>query len=56
MTSLYTSGSITTLHEFGGVLVTTFGHSLSFGLSQFQGQGSWLMCEVALRLSGTFGI
>jgi hypothetical protein len=24
--------------------------TLSFGLSQFQGHGSWLMCEVALRL------
>jgi hypothetical protein len=24
---------------------------LSFGLSQFHGHSSWLMCEVALRLA-----
>ena len=27
---------------------TAFGHSLSFGLSQFHGHGFWLMCDVAL--------
>ena len=35
-----------TLHDFGGVLgrpLDTF-----FGLSQFHGHGSWLVCEVAL--------
>ena len=37
---------MTTLHDFGGDL----GHlwTLSFGLSQFHGHGSWLVCEVAL--------
>ena len=38
---------MTTLHDFGGVLgrpLDTF-----FGLSQFHGHGSWLVCEVALR-------
>jgi hypothetical protein len=46
MTSLYTWGSMTTLHDCGGVLgwpLDTF-----FGLSQFHGHGSWLVCEVAL--------
>ena len=27
--------------------------ALSFGLSQFHGHGSWLVCEVALRLVGS---
>ena len=47
MTSHYTWGSVTTLHDFGGVLgrpLDTF-----FGLSQFHGHGSWLVCEVALN-------
>jgi hypothetical protein len=35
MTSLYTRGSVTTLHDFGGVLGTAF--ELSLGLSQFHG-------------------
>ena len=46
MTSQYTQGSVTTLHDFGGVFwrpLDTF-----FGLSQFHGHGSWLVCEVAL--------
>ena len=46
MTSHYTWRSVTTLHDFGGVLgrpLDTF-----FGLSQFHGHGSWLVCEVAL--------
>ena len=34
MTSHYTRESVTTLHEFGGVLVTLL-PTLSFGLSQF---------------------
>ena len=37
---------MTTLHGFGGILgrpLDTF-----FGLSQFHGHGSWLLCEVAL--------
>ena len=42
-----------TLHDFGSVL----GHALdtSFGLSQFHGHGSWLVCEVALRASLDYG-
>ena len=28
-------------------------YTLSFGLSQFHGHGSWLACEVALRPQGT---
>jgi hypothetical protein len=46
MTSHYTWGSVSTLHEFEDVLgrpSDTF-----FGLSQFHGHGSWLVCEVAL--------
>jgi hypothetical protein len=31
---------VTTLHDFGGVLG-----------SQFHGHGSWLVCEVALRVT-----
>jgi hypothetical protein len=46
MTSHYTWGSMTTLHNFGGVLDGLW--TLSFGLSQFHGHGSWLVCEVAL--------
>jgi hypothetical protein len=48
MTSLYTWGSMITLHDFGGVLgqpLDTF-----FGLSQFHGHGFWLVCQVALSL------
>jgi hypothetical protein len=47
VTSHYTWGSVTTLHDFGGVL----GRSLDafFELSQFHGHGSWLVCEVALK-------
>jgi hypothetical protein len=36
--------------DFGGGLGRAFGH-FSFGLSQFHGRGSWLVCEVALRLT-----
>jgi hypothetical protein len=49
MTSHHTWGSVTTLHDCGGVwdgLLT-----LSFGLSRFHGHSSWLVCEVTLRLS-----
>ena len=47
MTSHYTWESVTTLHDFGGVL----GWPLDtlFWVSQFHGHGSWLMCEVALN-------
>jgi hypothetical protein len=37
---------VTTPHDFGGVLGQPW--TFSFGLSQFHGHGSWLMCEVAL--------
>jgi hypothetical protein len=53
MTSHYTRGSVTALHDFGGV-GTAFGH-FSFGLSQFHGHGSWLVCEVVL-ISGIAGL
>ena len=46
MASHYTWGSVITLHDFEGVLgrpLDTF-----FGLSQFHGHGSWLVCGVAL--------
>ena len=48
MTSHYTWGHVTTLHDFGGV----FGRfwTLPFGLSQCHGRNSWLMCEVAQKL------
>ena len=37
---------MTTPHDFGDVLDGLW--TLSFGLSQFHGHGSWLMCEDAL--------
>ena len=46
MISHYTRGCASTLHDLGGVS----GHLFSFGLSQFHGHGSWLVCEVALTL------
>jgi hypothetical protein len=53
MTLLYTWGSVTTLHDFGGEVgrpLETF-----FGLSQFHGHGSWLVCEVALMVGLDYG-
>ena len=49
MTSHYTWGHVTTLHDLGSVL----GQLLDtyFGLSQLHGHGSWLMCQVALTTS-----
>ena len=47
MTSHYTWGPMTTLHDFGSALGGLL--DTSFGLSQFHGHGSWLVCEVALR-------
>ena len=38
---------VSTLHDFGGVLGRPW--TLPFGLSQFHGHGSWLVCEVAFR-------
>jgi hypothetical protein len=35
------------LHDFGGMLARPL--DTFFGLIQFYGHGSWLMCEVALR-------
>jgi hypothetical protein len=49
LTSHYTWGSVTILHDFGRVLGRPW--TLSFGLSQFHGHGSWLVCEVALKHS-----
>jgi hypothetical protein len=46
MTSHYTQGTVTTLNDFEGVLGRPL--ETSFGLSQFHGHGSWLVCEVAL--------
>ena len=45
MTSHCTWGSVTTLHDVEGCVGTG---PLSFGLSQFHGRGSWLVCEVGL--------
>jgi hypothetical protein len=53
MTSHYTWGPVTTLHDFGGVLgwpLDTFFWSL-----RFRGHGSWLVCEVALRAASHYG-
>ena len=44
----YTQGSVTTLHDFGGVLGCPLDTLFWEGLSQFRGHSSWLMCEVAL--------
>ena len=47
---------MTTLHDFGGALGQPL--DVFFGLSQFHGQGSWLMCEVVLNCipnDGNFG-
>ena len=35
------------MHDFGGILGRPL-DTFSFGLSQFHGRGSWLVCEVAL--------
>ena len=48
MTSHYTWGSVTT-HLILKVCWDSL-YTLSFGLSQFHGHGSWLVCEVALSL------
>jgi hypothetical protein len=57
MASHYTRESVTTPHGFLEVPWDGLGR-LSFGLSQFHGHGSWLVCEVALyqpdcRIRGT---
>ena len=49
MTSHYTWGSVTTLHDFGGGCWDNL-WTLSFGLSQFHGHSSWFICEVALSV------
>jgi hypothetical protein len=51
MTSHYTWKYVTTLHVFGGDLGRPL--DTSFGLSQFHGHGSWLVCEVALCVGHT---
>ncbi len=48
MTSHYTCGFVTTIHDFEGVLGGTL--DTFFGLSQLHGHGSWLVCEVALSV------
>ena len=55
MTSHYTRGPVTTLHDFGGVGERPFNLcTLPFGLSQlFNGHGSWLAYETALRMQRT---
>ena len=47
LTSHYTWGHVTTLHDFGSVLGQLL--DTSFGLSQFHDHGSWLVCEVTLN-------
>ena len=46
MTSHYTCGPVSTLHDFRSVLGRTW--NTSFGLSQFQVHGSWLVCKPTL--------
>ena len=46
MTSHYTWGSVTTLHNFGGVLGRPLDTFFCNGLSQSPGHGPWLECEV----------
>ena len=49
MTSRYTCGSMTKLHDFGGVLgrlLDTF-----FWALKIHGHGSWLVGEVSLNLA-----
>ena len=48
MASHYTRESMTTLHDFGGVVDGLW--TFPSGPSQFHGHGSWLMYEVALKL------
>jgi hypothetical protein len=48
MASHYTWGPVTTLHDFGSVAGCHV--DISFELSRFHGHGSWLVCEVVLRL------
>ena len=49
MTSPSTRGSVTALHDFGGILALPL--DTFFGLSHFHGHGSWLVCEVALSVA-----
>ena len=44
----YTRGSVTAIHDFRGILGQPL-DTFSFGLSQFHGHGSWLMCEVDVK-------
>ena len=46
MTSNYTWGAVTTLHDSRSALRRSL--DTSFGLSQFHSHDSWLMCKVAL--------
>ena len=49
MTSCYAWEAVTTLHDFESVLGRGL-WTLSFGLLQSYGHGSWLVCEMALRV------
>ena len=54
MTSHYTWGSVTTLHNLEVCWDGLW--TLSFGLSQFHGHRSWVVCEVALTSLGIYFI
>jgi hypothetical protein len=49
MTSHYTWGSVTTLHDFGGALGRRPQDTSFWTFSQFHGHGLWLVCEVTLH-------
>jgi len=51
MTSHYTWGSVQWPHYMISEVSWDGLWKLSFGLSQFHGHGSWLVCEVTLRLA-----
>ena len=53
MTSHYTRGSVTTLHDFGGALGRPL-DTFFWALTNLHGHGSWLVCELAL--SGRFSM
>ena len=54
MTSHYTWGSVTRVHDFGGVLGRPFGHFL-LGSHNFMVTAIGVVCDVALRVAGASG-
>jgi hypothetical protein len=50
----YTWGPLTTRHDLGGVLWRLL-NTFSFGLSEFHGHRSWLVCEVTLTAPPLIG-